>query len=264
MDALKRSSFPISWSIEPDSTVRPNLKGMKFMEDLALGFCHNLRSPLSVVLMNAELIRLACERDPRIKKYAKTILEQGERLSDLIDQVAEKINRDRRKEAGWIDINELVTFELDFLRNHLYCKHQMIKELLLDESCPRIRGIYRDFSSAFNRIVKSVLENMTTVNQVRLTVRTVYREGRIALEVGTSDVHEDLWESGGNPPPGTPSVTPQQKAGAERTAECRFGRLKRLYGVTVQVDDTEGLFRLLIPVQEAAIPNKGIADAGSR
>ena len=226
---------------------------MRFLGEMALGFCHNLRSPLSVILMNAELIRLADGHNAKIKKYAQTIVDQADKLNTLIDQITEKVIQDRKNEEGWMDINALFQSELGLFENNLFFKHQVTKDVQFDESCPMIHGVRRDFSQALSKIIKKALDAMIDSEEKRLTAKSIYQNGRIVLEVRNTygrSVERERSRAFSAPGDEILGKDRDPRLGLD-CSEIR--RLKDRYGVTVDVihDLDAMIFRLIIPTEQA-------------
>lgn len=146
---------------------------------LAAGIAHNLNTPLSIIQGNAELQQFKYSDSIEIEK----ILKQTENMSHLINTILIKNQREQENEIANIDINELLTQELEFLKAHLFFKHKIEKKYYFDESLPRIKGIYSDFSQSISGIIQNSIDAMYDTEKKELTVTTARENDQIIISI---------------------------------------------------------------------------------
>lgn len=136
---------------------------------LAAGIAHNLNTPISIVQGNAELLRL---KYPENGDEIEKILRQTKKMSDLINSVLNKGIKEQDMSVGEVDINELLTEELEFLMADLYYKHHIEKEINLDPEIPKIKGIYSDFSQSIMAFIQNAIDAMYKTPVRKLTIQS--------------------------------------------------------------------------------------------
>ncbi len=146
---------------------------------LATGIAHNLNTPISVILGNAELLHLKYGDSPELKK----IIRQAERMSGIIQGLMIKSKQEQSQTPQEIDLNVLISNELEFLTANLEFKHNVEKEFHFDENCPEIFAVYSDFSQSIMNIIQNAIDAMYNRPQKVLTVTTKYEEPNIILTI---------------------------------------------------------------------------------
>lgn len=135
---------------------------------LASGIAHNINSPLSAIIMTAEM---AQTNHPGIREF-DDILQASSRIQEIISNLMTKSRKEQSREVMEIDINQLVKTELKFLEANLFFKHNVNLELDLHPNLPPTRGLYSDFSQGFQNIIQNALDAMDALADNRLWVKT--------------------------------------------------------------------------------------------
>ncbi|MBN2423589.1 MAG: response regulator [Calditrichaceae bacterium] len=151
---------------------------------LAAGIAHNLNTPLSIIQGNAELLQFKYSDAIEIEK----ILKQTENMSHLINTILVKNQREQQNEIVDIDINELLTQELEFLKAHMFFKHKIEKTYHFDDSLPRVEGIYSDFSQSISSIIQNAIDAMYDTEKKELSVSTTKENGMIVISISDTGV----------------------------------------------------------------------------
>jgi signal transduction histidine kinase len=154
---------------------------------LATGIAHNLNTPISVIMTNAELLQLKYIDSPELDK----ILRQAERMSSIINRLLTKSKQEQLQEPQALDLNKLISDELEFLNSNLEFKHNIQKEYFFDEHLPVIYAVYSDFSQSIMNIIQNAIDAMYKRPMKKLTVTTEYKNENITIAVKDTGVGID-------------------------------------------------------------------------
>ncbi|MCX6641067.1 MAG: PAS domain S-box protein [bacterium] len=148
---------------------------------LASGLAHNIISPLSAIVMTAEMTKI---KYPQVSELDDVLSATG-RIQEIISNLMSKSRQEQSREVTELDINKLVKIELKFLEANLFFKHNVTLEVDLGSEIPIIRGLYGDFSQVFQNLVGNALDAMISSPEPVLTIKTNYdkKKGTIALNV---------------------------------------------------------------------------------
>ncbi|HPI92973.1 MAG TPA: cyclic nucleotide-binding domain-containing protein [Deltaproteobacteria bacterium] len=147
---------------------------------LAAGIAHNLNNPLSSIFSVAQVLK---QEHPDMEE-ADRIIRQCRIMTNIIKNLMVKSRMDQSDELMPIDINSLLDTELKIYEAHLDFKHNVMKEYLLGENLPSIRGVYSDFSQAVMNIVQNAVDAMHNSPIKKLTVKTYADDRHVFIEIG--------------------------------------------------------------------------------
>lgn len=142
---------------------------------LASGIAHNLNTPISVIITNAELLQLKYENSLELDK----ILRQADRMSTIINGLLTKSKQEQLQDPQYIEINKLISDELEFLNSNLEFKHNVVKDIQLDNSIPPIFAVYSDISQSIMNILQNAIDAMYKRPEKKLTVVTQLKDRTI-------------------------------------------------------------------------------------
>ncbi|MBM3320654.1 MAG: HAMP domain-containing histidine kinase [Candidatus Eisenbacteria bacterium] len=149
---------------------------------------HELRTPITSVIGFAECLRYPEIDEATRMEFAGHILEQGQRLSNLIDQVldlSEITEQTLRVEPREADLNELVREVADSLRREIEAKNLSI-ELDLSPDLPPSRFDPK----RTKRVVRNLLDNAIKFSHAkgRVRISSEVMDGTVALRVSDEGV----------------------------------------------------------------------------
>ena len=147
------------------------------------GIVHNLRNPIHVIRGHLELMNLKGQNQPEME----IVEEYVDNLTEIVDNLMEKVHLERNINVIDIDINDLLKRELNFLNANLFFKHEVEKDLVLGEKLPLIKGVYSDFSQAIMNIVYNALDSMQQSDPKKLSVSTEYNKESREIRISISD-----------------------------------------------------------------------------
>ena len=148
---------------------------------MVAGIAHNLNSPLTVIRGRAEML-LRENLGKKVNGVMTKIVNQANRMSDIIVNMMYKSRQEQAKEAQWININDLLQEELTFLDGDMYFKHNVDKEYHFDDSIKPIRAVYSDFSQSILNILRNSIDAMHDTEERTLTITTYQDDDFICID----------------------------------------------------------------------------------
>ncbi len=152
---------------------------LSLIGQLASGIAHNLNTPLSIIQGNAELLSL---RYPDLEE-TRMILRQTEHMGRQIANLIKKGKNELTREQEELDLNQLITDEIEFARANLYFKHYITTRLDLTPDLPLIYGVYYDFSVCLSALIQNAVDAMFERDERTLTVRTAFDDDYIRCDI---------------------------------------------------------------------------------
>ncbi len=147
------------------------------------GIAHNLQNPVQVLLGYLELLKLKGVFIPELK-----VIEQStQSIMDIIENLLNKMRKERSPETTDINLNELLDSELTFLNANHYFKHEVTKKYHFAEHLPTVRGTYSDFSQALMNIIYNALDAMKESEKKELRISTSHDEEKDIISISIAD-----------------------------------------------------------------------------
>jgi len=237
---------------------------------LVQGIVHNLKGPLSVVLLKADLsscyARDLLDAEEGVTESQRAILEKilsqqsrvleaVEKIEQLIENLLEKGRIESVDERQNIDLNDLIEREMAFLEADMELKHDVEKHLELDPNLPTIKGIYADFSQVVFNIVHNAVEAMHDRPEKKLHIRTRFDDSSVNVDFRDSGIGispedlERIFEPHFTTKSGK-SISGSIGHGGTGLGLFICTRLMETYGATISVNSTRDLgatFTVSIP-----------------
>ena len=159
------------------------------------GIIHNLRSPISVVLGTAGLIKQnkadadilshegVCNVDvykrifSEIWEGADTIIEAANDLNSMIQSMMIKSRQDKTETVVEKDLNEILRKELEFLEADLELKHKVKKEVRLFNEELLVEVVPGEINQVIQNLIQNAKDSVIMKDQDR----------RIAVSTGKKD-----------------------------------------------------------------------------
>ncbi len=147
---------------------------------LVAGIVHNLKNPLNVILGYAGLLKMDV---PEAAEKCNQIIGAADNMTRIIQNILDKSRDEQSMEMKSLNLNKVLTDELNFLQADPFFKHRVEKVVELDESLPQIAGIYSDFSQSFSNIIRNALDAMHKTDRKGLTVKGWYENDYIFIKI---------------------------------------------------------------------------------
>jgi signal transduction histidine kinase len=156
---------------------------MKVIGQFTAGIGQNLRTPLSVILSAADLIKLHGDGNRKIVEYAEKIAQQSARMAEIIENLIEKCQKTQRREQEKLNINHILRKELSFMEANLDFKHKVVKECVFDDKLPKSKGFCGDFSQTFVNLINNAVDAMRENKTKKLTIRTRHDRSHLYVDI---------------------------------------------------------------------------------
>jgi PAS domain S-box-containing protein len=222
---------------------------------VAAGITHNLNNPIAVIQGLVELLVLKHGNSTELEK----ILIQVKRMGDVIKSILGKTRKEQDTKIRNLDLNVMLSEELEFFKTNLFYKHHIEKKIMLADKLPKIKGIYSDFSQSFTNIIQNAIDAMFDTTKRELTVETKSDSSYIYINIGDSgcgidpDIKNKVFEPFFTTKPLRPAYL--------RSGNSPFGtglglsstyQLLHSYGVEILFESEKGkgtVFTLKIPLK---------------
>ncbi len=99
---------------------------LAFLGQLSAGMAHEVRNPLAIIQMSAEMMRESAEVGPEDKRHAGTIVDQCRRLLKLMGETL-NYSKNRPSESVQVDPKELLEHSLKMARVQFGSAHEKIE-----------------------------------------------------------------------------------------------------------------------------------------
>lgn len=148
-----------------------------FSGELIPGILHNFANPLNGIMGRAQILqrrlndtlsKLAAqfpeaaaalqEPNGKLVSDVSAICRESDRFFNMFQDVSGKFYAIGPTEAERIDIAHLLAVELRFADYYLDFKHEIKKELDLEETSPEITGVYAHYSVGFWSLFRNAME----------------------------------------------------------------------------------------------------------
>jgi len=176
---------------------------------LIQGLVHNLRNPLNgvsggaqTILMNKEMLEKKNVTIPdELKKplemswrNANAILKSSNKLVKIIDSMMAKSKSDNTEEIESVDLNEIVSQELEFLDTDTQFKHTIRKSIFLINGELRIDIVPSELSQIFQNLVRNALDAIYYNKEAMLEIRTGRKEEKVwfSIQDNGSGIPKDI------------------------------------------------------------------------
>ena len=166
------------------AAVRAERQANRLKSDFVANVSHELKTPLSLIRMFAELLATGRAKGPEAaREYAEIITRESDRLGQLIDNVLDFARIERGKAAFVFqrgDLGEVLTRALDVSR-HRVEREGMRLVLAVDEALPQVKIDV----SAMTLVAINLIDNAIkyAADGKVIEVALTHAGGRVTLEV---------------------------------------------------------------------------------
>ena len=144
---------------------------------VASGIVHNLRSPLTIISGESQLLLL---KQPNLEE-AEMIERSARQMNEMIEEVLSQSRVAKKPEK--VNLNMVLEQEMRFLQADLVFKHEVEKNIQLVENLPLIDGVLTDISQIFGNLIRNAVDAMYGRETKRLVVKTEFDTEYITVEV---------------------------------------------------------------------------------
>ncbi len=173
-----------------------------FIDELIPGILHNFANPLNGIIGRSKLLQkriegnikktrenypeaaLALMEDhKKIKADIEMISQESDRFFCIFREVAEKFYTLAATEKENINLSRIIETEIRFADFYLDFKHEIKKELKLDQYPPEISGLSADYSMFFWALIKYSKNRMKTCKVKEFSISTTHDDQYIFLKI---------------------------------------------------------------------------------
>ena len=194
-NSITRANMELKKTLEDLARSQSQLLESQKLEQIGLlasGLAHNLKTPLGGIKGYAQLLKMDHEEFEELDM----IISEVDVLESIINNLTLKSRKDHQKKEEILNLNTVLTIELEFLAANMFFKHQVTKEIDLDEHLPPVYGLYAHFSQAVTNIIQNALDAMYDSEDKRLHVHTRHDEKYVYIEISDtgSGIPEEIRE----------------------------------------------------------------------
>jgi signal transduction histidine kinase len=237
-----------------------------FLGELLPGVLHNFANPLNGIMGRSKLLqRRFAEKirqldeihpgfaeefgDDKISRDINSIASEADRFFDIFRDLAGKISTLASSEPGRINLSQLIAAETRFADFYLDFKHDIKKNILLDEALPEIMGNAADYSLCMSAFINSARERMKTSPEKELFISTSHDAVNVYVKICDNGLAISPCKG----------IAEKQDATAnmEGTSDfdqgvCHAILLLKQYGTQVSIDSESGFntISLAIPIRK--------------
>lgn len=146
---------------------------------LLAAILHNLNSPLTYIMGQADLLRSA---HPEVEKL-ELIRDQAARMKRMMATFIKRLRATQSRDSEPLLLNEILREEVLFLESHPYLKAKIDTTWELDPGLPVFTGVAADFSQVFGNILRNALEAMHGLERKELRIHTWHDENEIHVSI---------------------------------------------------------------------------------
>jgi|GEM_PF-2074253 len=156
---------------------------------LSAGIGHNIMTPLSLIMMNADLLSMKLKGKDEYLEQLNEIIHQASLISKIAETMMWKVKAEEQEELSMIQFGDLVQEDLNFWMGDMFFKHKLAKEFQVDPHTPPIYGVPYHFTSFIDEWISSVIERAKPRNG-----------GKLILKAGNNDKNQIYIQIGDNLP----------------------------------------------------------------
>ena len=143
------------------------------------GIVHNINSPLNSILGYAQLLKKNQKDNTDIDR----IIEAGKNIAQTVKGLLTKVKQSNISTDYPIDINKLISRELEFCKHNIFFKHYVELTTNFQEDLPKVTASYGDLSLCTANVINNAIQAMKESIKKNLTIRTYEKDKMIYIEI---------------------------------------------------------------------------------
>ncbi len=137
---------------------------------LTAGIGHNIMTPLSLIMMNADLLSMKVKGDREFSAHLEEIIHQANVISKIAETMMWKVKAEEQTKRIAIQIGDLAQENLNFWMGDMFFKHKLSKNFNINPHTPPIVGVPFHFTAFIDEWITSVIERAQPINGGKLVV----------------------------------------------------------------------------------------------
>jgi two-component system sensor histidine kinase HydH len=154
---------------------------LRSLTTLAGGLAHSLRSPLTAIMGQAELIGV---RQPTLRQQMHGIVSECERVNSILQAVTATLSLEAATAPRPVNLTDLVERECELMRLDRHFKHEIETEFALASELPSVTALYGAIAGAFAALVGNAVIAMRRAATRYLVISTESSGETVASEGG--------------------------------------------------------------------------------
>src|SRR5574340_492730 len=173
-----------------------------FIDELIPGMLHNFANPLNGIIGRSKLLQKRIEENikktqarypeaasemledhRKMKTDIETIARESDKFFNIFRDVAEKFYIIAATEKEKVNLSRIIETEIRFADFYLDFKHEIKKELQLDQCLPEVDGLSADYSMFMWALIKYSKNRMKTASVKEFSVSTTHDNQYVFLKV---------------------------------------------------------------------------------
>ncbi len=161
------------------------------------GIVHNMNSPLSAVLGRAEMLQLRLNKlkagnydaalNDLIEKClndAEMIISNCSKVNALTSNLMQKSISCESGEPELLNLSKLLQDEIQFMNADMEFKHNISKDIHIENNIFVDNAIYVDFSNTFNELVDNSINVLKDSENKKISIKLTSGNNNIVIEFG--------------------------------------------------------------------------------
>ncbi len=176
-----------------------------FIDELIPGILHNFANPLNGIMGRSKLLQRRIENIikkmeenhpdvaagmaddlQRIRTDIRAVSQESDSFFDMFKDVASKFYALAAKNEDRINFSQLLAAEMRFVDFYLDFKHEIKKDIQLDQDLPEFKGNTADLSLAFWRIIRFAMTQARESRLKEFTIQTDHDDKYISILIKSS------------------------------------------------------------------------------
>ncbi len=153
------------------------------------GIVHNINSPLNTILGYAQLMK----KDIGDNTDLDRIIEAGKNIAHNVKGLLTKVKQSNISIDRPININEMISQELEFCKHNLFFKHFVKLSTDFQKDLPNVTASYGDLSLCAANVINNAIQAMKDCIQKELSIRTYEEDDMVCVEI--TDTGEGIPEN---------------------------------------------------------------------
>ncbi|MBF0120135.1 MAG: response regulator [Desulfobacterales bacterium] len=169
---------------------------------LIQGIVHNLKNPLHGILGSSDVIlshtkilknisetlpekskKDILERVNKVSSFTEIIQKAGNQLLGMINSMMSKSRSDKSEEIAVVNLNDILSQELDFLNADQKFKHKINKQILLNPKPLTIKVVPSEIAQVFQNLARNAIHALWNQNEASITFESGLDESSIWFSI---------------------------------------------------------------------------------
>lgn len=125
---------------------------------LSAGIGHNIMTPLSLIMMNSDLLSMKLKDDDSLLNHLEEITKQATMISKIAETMMWKVKTEEQETPSMIQVGSLVQENLEFWMGDMFFKHKLEKDFQINTQVPPFKGVPFYFTSFIDEWILSIIE----------------------------------------------------------------------------------------------------------